>query len=104
MEALFTADYKWLWMIALAAALFIPVRQLIWVLYVRRAARRAASEAERRADSAPDAPADAPPEASGALPDEAERARLKSRAGFTAALLCFVFAYLYTSYLFQKAP
>lgn len=79
MEALFTKDYMMLWMVVLALALLYPVRQLIWVLYVRRAAR----DGE---------------------PDEAERRRLKTRAGFTAALLCFVFAFFYTTYLFQDAP
>ena len=79
MEALFTKDYMLLWMAALALALFFPVRQLIWVLFVRRASK----EGEV---------------------DEAERQRLKRRAGFTSALLCFVFAFLYTHQLFQDAP
>lgn len=37
MEALFTSDYLYLWIAVLAAMLFIPVRQLIWALTVRRA-------------------------------------------------------------------
>ena len=85
MEALFTKDYWLLWMIALALALYFPVRQLIWVLYVRRATRRAEAEG-------------------GDPPDEAERVRLKARAGFTAVLISFVFAFLYTSQLFQGTP
>ena len=68
-----------LWAIALAVALFWPVRQLIWVIYVRRAMRQGEVEEE-------------------------ERARLKRRAGVTSALLSFVFAYLYTSQLFQDVP
>ena len=72
-----TADYDWLWTIALAAALFLPVRRLIWVLYVRRA--------ERDGNE-----------------DEARREALKRRAGMTAVLLCFVFAYLYVSSVFRS--
>ena len=68
-----------LWAFALAVALFWPVRQLIWVIYVRRAMRQGEVEEE-------------------------ERARLKRRAGVTSALLSFVFAYLYTSHLFQDVP
>lgn len=79
MDALFTEAYMPLWALALALALFFPVRQFIWVIYVRRAMRRAEV-------------------------DEAEKARLKRRAGVTSGLLCFVFSYLYTSYLFQGAP
>ena len=78
MEDLFTRDYMLFWMAALALALFYPVRQLIWVMLVRRAAK----DTE---------------------PDETERIRLKRRAGFTSALLCFVFAFIYTSQLFQDA-
>jgi hypothetical protein len=79
MDALFTEAFMPLWALALALALFFPVRQFIWVLYVRRAMRRIEV-------------------------DEAERARLKRRAGVTSGLLCFVFAYIYTSYLFQGVP
>lgn len=79
MEALFTKDYMLFWMAALALALYYPVRHLIWVLFVRRAGK------------------------AGAV-DETERQRLKRRAGFTSALLCFVFAFLYTQQLFQDAP
>ena len=68
-----------LWAFALAVALFWPVRQLIWVIYVRRAMRQGEVEEE-------------------------ERARLKRRAGVTSALLSFVFAYIYASHLFQDVP
>ena len=77
MEVLFTKDYVLLWATLLALALFVPVRQLIWVLYVRRAER------------------------DGSETDEETRARLKRRSTVTSALLCFLFAILYTSYLFQ---
>jgi HEAT repeat protein len=55
------------------------VRKLIWVLSVRRAQAKAQGE----------------------LPDEATRNSLKRRAAFTAALLCFLFAYLYVGATFR---
>ena len=76
MASLFTAEYVWVWIVALGLALFFPVRQLIWVLYVRRA--------ERDGNEDPD-----------------RRNKLKQRAGWTAGLLCFVFAYFYVSNLFS---
>ena len=79
METIFSSDYAYLWAVILGGALFFPVRNLIYVLYVRRAMR----------------------EVKGELPQE-EMARLRRRAGATAALLCFVFAVLYTGYLFNK--
>ena len=79
MAELFTADYNFLWTVLLAGALFLPVRHLIWVLFGRRA--------ERDGET-----------------DDAERARLKNRAGATAALLCFVFSFMYVSTLMQGRP
>ncbi len=76
MEAFFTQEYALVWMVVLALALYLPVRRLIWVIFVRRAQR----EGE---------------------PDEAERQRLKRRAGFSAALISFIFAYFYVSHLFR---
>lgn len=75
MAELFSAKYMLLWALALAAALFAPVRRLIWVLYVRRAEGETAPEEERLA--------------------------LRRRAGATALLLCFVFSYFYMAYLFR---
>lgn len=80
MAALFSPEYKWLWMIALGGGLYFPVRQLIWVLSVRRA--------ERRKEPT----------------DEAIRESLKRRAAFTSVLLCFVFAVTYVSVLFKDSP
>ena len=77
MAELFTAKYMLLWALALAVALFLPVRQLIWVLYVRRAER------------------------DGSETSDEERLALRKRAGMTAALLCFVFSYFYMSHLFR---
>ncbi|NKB55622.1 MAG: hypothetical protein GKS00_04730 [Alphaproteobacteria bacterium] len=76
MADIFSAEYQYLWTAILAFALFLPVRRLIWVLMIRRA--------ERTAET-----------------DEAERQRLLRRAGVTATLLCFVFAFLYTATLFK---
>jgi hypothetical protein len=81
MSTLFGPDYGFLWALVLALALFFPVRQLIWVLYVRRAQKQSGGDVEA-----------------------AEQARLKKRASVTAALLCFVFAVIYTNYLFQGTP
>ncbi len=69
MEALFSPELKWLWAAVLGLALFFPVRQLIWVLSVRRLQRRM-----------------------GDLPDDAARQSLKRRAGATSALLCLLCA------------
>jgi hypothetical protein len=76
MERFFTAEYAWLWALALAAALFFPVRQLLWALYVRRAERDG-------------------------VEDEARRLALRKRAAVTSALLCFVFSMFYAFNLLQ---
>ncbi len=72
-EGMFTPENRWLWSAALAAGLFFPVRQLIWVLAVRRKQRQAG----------------------GQIPDENVRRHLKGRAGATSALLCLVFSAVY---------
>lgn len=77
MAAYFTADYQILWALVLTLALFIPVRHLIWSLSIRRAENR-----------------------DGPTNDE-QKLALKKRAGVTAILLCFVFAYFYTGQLFS---
>jgi hypothetical protein len=79
MAALNSPDYIWLWTLLLAAALFYPVRQLIWVIQVRRAERDGRQ-------------------------DDARRALLRSRATVTAILLCAVFSFLYTAHLFSAGP
>ena len=66
-----------LWVIALSIALFFPVRQLIWVLYVRKKQKTQQSVSED------------------------ERKILKKRASFTSILLCIVFSYLYVSQVFN---
>ena len=71
-------EYRWLWSAALAVALFFPVRQLIWVMSVRREQRKQG----------------------GRLPDEAARKALKKRANVTSTLLCLVFVALYSAVVF----
>ncbi len=76
MEALFDRSLQPLWALVLALALFLPVRRLIWVLYMRRAQKRQEDL-------------------------DALRERLFRRATFTAALLSLIFSYMYTAYLFR---
>ncbi len=66
-----------LWVVVLSTALFLPVRQLIWVLYVRKKQK-----------------------AQGEVSEE-EQKNLKKRASFTSILLCIVFSYLYVSQVFN---
>ncbi len=81
MEAMISPEYRWVWSAALGVVLFFPVRQLIWVMAVRRQERR-----------------------SGQLPDEEARDYMKSRAGVTSALLCLVFAAAYGGVMFGGSP
>ena len=66
-----------IWIIVLSTVLFFPVRQLIWVLYVRK------KQKSQKAVS------------------DDEKMRLKKRATFTSVLLCIVFSYLYVSQVFN---
>ena len=66
-----------LWIILLSAVLFFPVRQLIWVLYVRKKQKTQQSVSEE------------------------EKSSLKKRATFTAILLCIVFSYIYVKQVFN---
>ncbi len=81
MEGLLSPDYRWLWSAALAVALFFPIRQLIWVLAVRKEQRRA-----------------------GQLPDDKMKQYLKGRATVTSGLLCLVFAAAYGGVMFGGNP
>ena len=81
MEALLSPDYRWLWSAALAAALFFPVRKMIWVLAVRREQRRA-----------------------GEMPNEKMQKYLKGRATVTSGLLCLIFAAAYGGVLLSGNP
>ena len=66
-----------LWIILLSAALFFPVRKLIWILYVRKKQKTQQSVSEE------------------------EKSSLKKRATFTAILLCVVFSYIYVKQVFN---
>jgi uncharacterized membrane protein len=79
MAALNSPDYIWLWALLLTAALFYPVRQLIWIVQVRRAERDGKT-------------------------DEQRRTALKTRATVTSILLCAVFSFFYTAHLFSRQP
>ena len=73
----YTSFHDPIWVIILSAALFFPVRQLIWVLYIRKK-QKAQSEVS-----------------------EEEKISLKKRANFTSILLCIVFSYLYVIQVFN---
>ncbi len=66
-----------IWIVVLSVALFFPVRQMIWVLYVRKKqkSQKTVSDDEKKI--------------------------LKKRATFTSVLLCIVFSYLYVSQVFN---
>jgi hypothetical protein len=66
-----------LWITLLALALFFPIRQLIWILYVRR---------KQKKDK---------------LVSEEEKKILKKKASFTSFLLSIVFSYIYVSQVFN---
>ncbi|MFQ5774503.1 MAG: hypothetical protein ACE5GS_08310 [Kiloniellaceae bacterium] len=76
MTELFTEKYALLWAVALAVALFFPVRKMIWVLSVRRAERDGRQ-------------------------DESRRRALGRRASMTAGFLVLVFSYFYTRVMFK---
>ena len=65
------------WIIILSAVLFFPVRQLIWVLYVRKKQKVQKT-----------------------VSDE-EKQILKKRSTFTSILLCVVFSYIYVNQVFS---
>ena len=66
-----------IWVIVLSVALFFPVRQMIWVLYVRKKQK------------------------SQKMVSDDEKKILKKRATFTSVLLCIVFSYLYVTQVFN---
>jgi hypothetical protein len=66
-----------IWITLLSVTLFFPVRQLIWVLYVRKKQKTQQSVSEE------------------------EKNILKKKATFTSILLCIVFSYLYVNQVFS---
>ena len=77
LTSFYIAFHDPIWVIVLSAALFFPVRQMIWVLYVRKKqkSQKTVSDDERKI--------------------------LKKRATFTSVLLCIVFSYLYVTQVFN---
>ena len=66
-----------IWIALLSIALFFPVRQLIWTLYVRK---------KQKAQK---------------IVSDEEKKILKKRATFTSILLCIVFSYIYVNQVFN---
>ena len=66
-----------IWIALLSIALFFPVRQLIWILYVRK---------KQKVQK---------------IVSDEEKKILKKRATFTSILLCIVFSYLYVNQVFN---
>ena len=73
----YVAFHDSIWVTLLSIALFFPVRQLIWVLYVRKKQKTQQSVSEE------------------------EKIVLKKRATFTSVLICIVFSYLYVNQVFN---
>ena len=73
----YTSFHNPIWVIILSAALYFPVRQMIWVLYVRKKQKSQGGVSEK------------------------EKIILKKRASFTSMLLCIVFSYLYVIQVFN---
>ncbi len=76
-KSFYVAFHDPIWVLVLTTALFFPVRQMIWVLYVRKKqkSQKTVSDDEKR--------------------------NLKKRATFTSFLLCIVFSYLYVIQVFN---
>ncbi len=65
------------WVVVLSSALFYPVRQLIWILYVRKKQKEEGDVSEEL------------------------KQKQKRRANFTSILLCVVFSYIYVIQVFK---
>ena len=76
-KSFYIAFHDPIWVLVLSAALFFPVRQLIWVLYVRKKQKSQKTVSDD------------------------ERMILKKRATFTSILLCVVFSYIYVIQVFN---
>ena len=77
LTSFYIAFHDPIWVIVLSVALFFPVRQMIWVLYVRKKQKSQKTVSDD------------------------EKKNLKKRATFTSALLCIVFSYIYVSQVFN---
>ena len=77
LESYYLAFHDPIWTILLSITLFFPIRQFIWVLYVRKKQKT-----------------------QNTVSDD-EKIGLKKRATFTSVFLCIVFSYLYVSQVFN---
>jgi len=77
LTSFYIAFHDPIWITLLSITLFFPVRQLIWVLYVRKKQKT-----------------------QNTVSDD-EKIVLKKRATFTSVFLCIVFSYLYVSQVFN---
>ena len=76
-KSFYIAFHDPIWVLVLTTALFFPVRQMIWVLYVRKKQKMQK------------------------IVSDEEKKSLKRRATFTAMLLCIVFSYIYVKQVFN---
>ena len=76
-KSFYIAFHDPIWVLVLTTALFFPVRQMIWVLYVRKKQKSQKTVSDD------------------------EKLQLKKRATFTSMLLCVVFSYLYVVQVFN---
>ena len=76
-RSFYIAFHDPIWVLVLSIVLFFPVRQMIWVLYVRKKQK------------------------SQQVVSEEEKKSLKKRATFTSILLCVVFSYIYVIQVFN---
>ena len=76
-KSYYIAFHDPLWIVILSVALFYPIRQLIWVLYVRKKQKIQKSVSEE------------------------EKKTLKKRANFTSIFLSIVFSYIYVNQVFN---
>ena len=77
LSSFYIAFHDPIWILVLSMALFFPVRQLIWVLYVRKKQKSQQTVLEE------------------------EKKILKKRSTFTSILLCIVFSYIYVNQVFN---
>ena len=77
LKSFYIAFHDPIWVVALSLALFFPVRQMIWVLYVRKKQKSQTTVSEE------------------------EKKALKKRASFTSLLLCIVFSFIYVNQVFN---
>ena len=77
LTSFYIAFHDPIWVIVLSTVLFFPVREMIWVLYVRKKQKSQTTVSDD------------------------EKKNLKKRATFTSVLLCIVFSYLYVTQVFN---